>query len=349
MLLRTVSFKNFRNFNSQLFQLNPWTTVIIGENARGKTNLLEGVFFLINGVGFRESKEEELINYNSTGSCVVEGVFMTDEDKTTFTINIVKKNENIEKIFQIHRTKKRHIDYLKSQTRTVLFSPDQIEIITGSPDRRRDYFNKLISSYDLEYKKKLKNFEQALRRRNKILETYSTFEKLKEDLFFWDSYLVEQADYLTKKRSEYIDYLNQNKKIDGREFYIEYMKSELSLDRLARNFERELMVRRTFIGPQKDDYQIFISEAKKAKNIHHFGSRSEQRFAIFWLKMNELKFYEGFFGFKPILLLDDVFSELDLKNKKLVTSLIGKYQAIATTTEREVLELLEGPKSIIKL
>lgn len=346
MLLQKISFKNFRNFQTASFDIDPSTTIVIGENARGKTNLLEGIYFLANGVGFRESKEEEFVNFESQNqSMIVEGVFVSDKDKTVFTINLLKRGSGLDKIFQIQRTKRKHADYLRSQIRTVLFSPDQIEIITGSPDRRRDYFNKFISSCDLEYKKKLRNYETALRKRNKVLEYFTSIARLKEDLFFWDSYLEEQASYVTQKRSEYVDLLNQNQKIDGAQFTMLYLKSEITQTRLSEYFDKEIKIRRTLIGPQKDDFLISMND----HDVHKYGSRSAQRFAIFWLKINELKHYEALYGRKPLLLLDDIFSELDHKNRKLVTSLIGKYQTIATTTESGILELLDSPKSIIKL
>ena len=102
------------------------------------------------------------------------------------------------------------------------------------------------------------------------------------------------------------------------------------------------------IGPQKDDFQI-NQKNESAKNLHHFGSRSEQRLAIFWLKFNEIKYLEEKFKNRPLLLLDDVFSELDVKNKKLIIDLVKKYQTVVTTTEIELLELADVPKSIIKL
>lgn len=345
MLLHKISLKNFRNFSNSTFQFNPFLTIIIGENSRGKTNLLEAIYFITNGVGFRESKEEEFLPFDSRNDAIVEAIFMVKDDKISFSINLKKKDEKVEKIFQVNRTKKRHFEYIKNQPKTVLFSPEQIEIIIGPPDRRRDYLNRLIASYDWEYKKKLKNYEQALRRRNKILEIYSSPQKLSEELMFWNKYLEQQAAYITEKRAEYTAYLNQNQKIDSKEFKMKYIKSELTQNRLQENLDKEMRVKRTLIGPQKDDLEIYIN----GKNVHHFGSRSEQRLAVLWLKINELKFFETLFQSRPLFLLDDIFSELDKKNRQTVINLIQKYQTITTTTEIELLKLIAMPKSTIKL
>ena len=102
------------------------------------------------------------------------------------------------------------------------------------------------------------------------------------------------------------------------------------------------------IGPQKDDFQIAI-KGETNTNIHHYGSRSEQRLAVFWLKMNEIVYYEDMFKKKPILLLDDIFSEFDQQNKKLILDLIKKYQTILTTTEEAVMGLIDIPKKIIRV
>lgn len=349
MLLKEIKLINFRNFEEIDFNFNQYLTVIVGDNARGKTNILEAIYFLVNSFGFRESKEEELINFNKEKGSV-EGIFTNKEEKNNLRINLTKVDGRVEKVYFFNKTKKSHFFYLKEQTKAVLFSPEQIKMMTDSPDIRRDYFNKLISFYDYEYKKKLGNYESALRRRNKVLEYYHDEEKLKKELIFWDDYLEKQAVYLTQRRQEYVDYLNNHQKLDSKEFKIKYLKNELNKERFTQVFDQEKRMRRTVIGPQKDDFQIeIVSSATEGKNIHHFGSRSEQRLGIVWLKTNEVKYYEEKFNRKPILLLDDIFSELDHKNKKMVLALIKKYQTILTTTEKDVIDLIDVPKTVIEL
>jgi DNA replication and repair protein RecF len=345
MYIREIHFKNFRNLEDSKFKLNQKLTIVIGENSRGKTNLLEGIYFLINGTGFREAKEEELINYDSQDIAQVEGIYSINNDSISFSVKFSKKNDLIEKNFYINKTKKNYRDYVLSNLKSILFEPSQIEIIIGGPDKRRDYFNKIISSFDFEYRKKLKDYEQALRRRNKILEKFTSLERLKEELKFWNDYLEKHAAYITSQREQYLSYLNKHSKVESKNFSISYLKSELTAKNLEANFEKEIRWRRTLVGPQKDDFQINI----EGKNVHAFGSRSQQRLAILWLKLNEINFYEEKFRRKPILLFDDIFSELDVKNRKLVLHLIKKYQTIATTTDEHVLNLVEVPKSEITL
>lgn len=347
MNLIDLSLHNFRNFKEDKFAFSPSLTVIVGKNSQGKTNLLEAIHFILTGIGFREEKEEELIHFGKHET-FVKGNFKLKEGRESFEINISKKDGSVSKNFFVNKTNKKHFSYKKELPGVVLFTPEQITIINGSPQIRRDYFNKTISLFDLEYKKRLNNFENALRRRNKVLEKHVNDSQLREELIFWDNYLIKESSYITLKRQEYIDYLNSHKKLDSKEFSIVYLKNEFTKKRLDDVYEKEKLIRKTLIGPQKDDFQIFVDDFRIKKDVHHFGSRSEERLAVFWLKINELSFYEKHL-IKPMLLLDDIFSELDLDNKKIVLNLIEKYQTVATTTEKELLDNVKIEKEIIKL
>ncbi|GAB4219198.1 MAG: DNA replication/repair protein RecF [Candidatus Microgenomates bacterium] len=327
MFLKTISLFNFRNFTNFQVEFDKNITLIVGKNSRGKTNILESIYFLINGDGFREEKEEELIKIGEK-YLEVKGQFLVNDDFLTFSI-ILKFNENkkIIKKFFIDKSEKNYFSYKKEQIKTVLFSPDQLNIIIDSPQIRRDYFNKLISLFDFQYKKNLNNYEQALKKRNKILEQKANDSQIKDELRFWDEYLVKQGSYIIEKRQQYIDFLNENQEIDSKFFSIKYLKNEINFERLKNCFETDLKYKKTTIGPQKDDFEILIDE----KSVHKFGSRSEQRLAIFWLKINEIKYIESIFKIKPIILFDDIFSELDEENQKIIFPLIKNYQIIATS------------------
>lgn len=351
MILKSIRLTNFRNFREKKVDFNPELTILIGENAKGKTNLLEAVHFALNGVSFRESKESELLYFDMKGHASVEVDFI-GEKQNAFKIILVKKNHSqsprVEKSFFVGRTKKRQFQYRQELLRAVLFTPQQIEILTGSPERRREYFNKHISLYDFEYKKRLDNYEKALRRRNKVLEKHTDRKKTEEELSFWDTYLGNEASYITEKREEYTEYLNENPKIDSKKFRMEYIKNEFNEKRINEVKEIEFAARRTVIGPQKDEFQIYLgSDAEK--NVHRFGSRSEQRLTILWLKLCEMKYCKKLTGNDPILLFDDIFSELDVKNRKLIFKVIENHQTIATTTEEEILPIAKLQKTIVRI
>ena len=343
MIFKSISFYHFRNFDKRQFNINPYLTVIFGDNARGKTNLLEGIYFILKGEGFRESKEEQLIKFIEKNS-YVDAIL---EDRKTKNINNLRIDLNVNdfglnKTYFLEKTKKGRHSYLKNLIPVVLFSPEQIEIIDRTMSIRREYFDKFLSGIDSEYKKRLTNYNQALRKRNKILELNFHNSNIKQELDFWNKYLIDQGLYLIKKRTEYIQYLNLNKNIDSKVFLIGYKESSLSLDRFDEYHEKELLIRKTLIGPHRDEYHIFmVNKLMVKKNIHIYGSRSEQRISLFWLKINELKYLEDFFKKKPILLLDDIFSELDHNNQKLIFNLIGNYQTIVTSTEKRIIKLIK--------
>jgi DNA replication and repair protein RecF len=343
MILKSISLNNFRNFEKKRFNINPNLTAIFGNNARGKTNLLEGIYFILKGEGFRESREEQLIIFNEKNSYVDAKLEdKINKDISNLRIDLTISDFGLSKSFFLEKTKKGRQSYLKNLITVVLFSPEQIEVIDRTMSIRREYFDKFLSGIDSEYKKLLANYNQALRKRNKILESYFKNVNIKQELDFWNKYLIDHGTYLIKKRSEYIEYLNKNKNIDSKEFLIIYKPSTLSLERFNEYHDKELLVRRTMIGPHRDEYNIFlVNRSKIKKDIHMYGSRSEQRLGLFWLKINELKYLESFFKKKPLLLLDDIFSELDHNNQKLIFNLIGNYQTVITSTEKELTKLID--------
>ncbi|MDP4011344.1 MAG: DNA replication and repair protein RecF [Candidatus Roizmanbacteria bacterium] len=348
MVLSKISITNFRNFLLSSFDFSQDLTLIVGENARGKTSLLEAVYTSIYGTGFRESRESELIHWDHN-DCIVDAEFLDDDTKQRFQVRITNTGESrVQKKFFVNKTQKPPSQYRKNQMQAVLFAPEQIRIITGSPSRKRKYFDTVISYVDQAYKKSLRSYENALRRRNKVLEIYENESNLMQELLYWDTLIIEHGLELTKKRRNYVQFLNDHPHVDGKEFYIEYKPSLITAEKLAHFFPKEMRYRRTLIGPQKDDYSIFLKE-EKDKNISLYGSRSEQRMAVFWLKLNELFLFKQISKMKPILLLDDIFSELDEHNRELVMRMIKDHQTIATTTEEDIKDLAQMPEVVIEL
>ncbi|EKE13726.1 MAG: DNA replication and repair protein recF, partial [uncultured bacterium] len=327
------------NFEKKHFKINPYLTAIFGDNARGKTNLLEGIYFILKGEGFRESKEEQLIIFNENNGYVDAKIEeRKTKDISNWRIDLTIDDFGLTKTFFLEKTKKGRHSYLKNLIPVVLFSPEQIEIIDRTMSVRREYFDKFLSGIDSEYKKRLTNYNQALRKRNKILESGFNSQNLDAELDYWNNLLIDHGSYLTNKREGYIIYLNTNKTIDSKQFEIVYKENKINQKLFSESLHKELLIKRTLIGPHRDEYHIFMNPKK---DIHMYGSRSEQRLSLFWLKINELKYLEEFFKKKPILLLDDIFSELDHNNQKLIFNLIGNYQTVMTSTEKELIKLID--------
>jgi len=283
-----------------------------------------------------------LIKFIEKNSCVDAKL---EEKKTKDVINLridlTVNDFGLNKTYFLEKTKKGHHSYLKNLLPVVLFSPEQIEIIDRTMSIRREYFDKFLSGVDLEYKKHLTNYNQALRKRNKILEAGFSNLNLDAELDYWNKLLIDNGSYLIIKRREYIFFLNSNSIIDSKKFEIEYKENKINQERFTESLQKELLIKRTLVGSHRDEYNIFmIDKESQKKNIHIYGSRSEQRLGLFWLKINELKYLEDFFKKKPILLLDDIFSELDHNNQKLIFNLIDNYQTVITSTEKELMKLI---------
>ncbi|MEK7633357.1 MAG: AAA family ATPase, partial [Patescibacteria group bacterium] len=246
MILKSISFHNFRNFENKQFSINPYLTAIFGKNACGKTNILEGIYFILKGEGFRESKEEQLIIFNEKNGYVDARLKnKINKDISSLRIDLTINDFGLTKTYFLEKTKKGRHAYLKNLMPVVLFSPEQIEIIDRTMSIRREYFDKFLSGKDLEYKKHLTNYFQALRKRNKILESGFNNQNLDAELDFWNKFLINNGSYLITKRREYVTYLNSNKNIDSKEFLIDYQENKLVLDRFDESLAKELLIRRT--------------------------------------------------------------------------------------------------------
>jgi len=383
MRLASLGLHNFRNIKDSSFFIGEHLTVFIGDNAKGKTNCIEAVFFLVYGTGFRETREEELVLFGDKASAYVEGVFTDKSEKISCKVGLVRYELGYKKSFFINKAQKQLRQYKQEPRGVVLFAPEHIEMLTGSPNRRRSYFDKLISQFDHQYKKNLDVYERAVRRRNKILENFEDVEKLQDEILYWNEVCVQSAGFVTTARQNYCDFLNSNQSVDGKKFRVEYLRNEFNQAQIEKYKELELKTRRTMFGPQKDDFQIFLtqkplhtsavkkhhdtskepihtSEVKKhndtsdvnEENVQKYGSRSEQRLALMWLKLGEIRYFQEVSKFDPILLLDDVFSEFDSANKELILDLVKQYQTVASTTDMEIVNLAKKhkiPSKIINL
>lgn len=351
MLLTSITVSQFRNFSESRNIIGPHLTIIVGNNAQGKTSLLESIYVAVYGTGFRESKELELIRFNASES-IIESRFSQDGVSQIFQVMISRASEStVSKTYYVGKAKKTSGYYRDHQTHAVLFAPEQIQIVTGSPGRRRRYLDSVISAINPDYKRSLRLYETALRSRNKLLEAYEDERALDEQLAYWDMQVTTHGAVITAGRMKFVQYLNNHQEKATKPFSISYHADPCTINRLREVSSIERKFRRTVIGPQKDDFQIFLHEPsyERKKEVHLYGSRSEQRMAIFWLKLNELSYLEETSGIRPILLLDDIFSELDDTNRHLVTNVIQEYQTIATTTEEEIQEIAATSVEMIRL
>lgn len=260
----------------------------------------------------------------------------TEETQETKELEIVLSTGVLEgklpsKRFLVNKVPKRRIDFAGNLP-SVLFSPEDLDLLTGSPGARRRFLDEVLEQVDRDYLVATTQYSKAIRQRNALLERVQETGVRHEKLFeYWDSLLIKNGQLITKKREEFIEYVNNSQK-DIFELTAVYDKSTISKERLGKYKEAENGAGVTLVGPHRDDVLFFMN---KEKNIKMFGSRGQKRLVVLQLKMFELVYIQKSLGVQPMLLLDDIFSELDAGHINLVMNMIGNQQTIITTTHEE--------------
>ena len=349
MQLKKLTLSHYSNLKKHTFYFSSFLTLVVGSNSVGKTNLIEAIYLVLTGHGIKEDKHEELMTLGQRQT-VIDCQFAEGDDKIICRV-IFEKDDILVKRYFLNKLEKRYFEFSKYLPPAVLFTPQLIESLTTEPFRRRGLFDQMLSTSDVEYKKRLNNYMSALTKRNKLLERPIPKESLNEELSFWNKYLVEQADYISKKREELCELFNKSKEIGNFSFEIKHISNVLTIERLENTLEEQLQRRTTFIGPQRDDYRIFLNlnSDTQAFDVETYGSRSQQRLALLWVILNQLNLYNEKIKRLPILLLDDIFSELDEVNTHLVIDVIKKHQTIITTNNIKIAENIDQHHAVIKL
>lgn len=227
---------------------------------------------------------------------------------------------------------KRLIDFA-GNFKIVLFGPWDMDLVTQSPTLRRKFLDTVLSQVDREYRRASLSYEKGLRQRNRLLLRIREEGLSRSQLLFWDKLLIRDGDYLSAKREEFIAFANEMPTVDGQKFKLEYDKSAISEGRLEQYAEEEVLAATTLVGPHRDDFVFKKVEKDNERNLSTYGSRGEQRMSILWLKLVELSYIEKISNERPVLLLDDIFSELDHKHRDVVMKVAIKQQTIITTAD----------------
>lgn len=332
MVINDIKLTNYRNHSNYITSFEPQTNLIIGPNGSGKTNILESIHLLATTKSYRAKYDKEVIKHDETFAKIEAGV---DDISLEIIIMADPKYENMShKKLRANKVAKSASNFT-SYIYTVLFSPEEIEIFKASPSKRRHYIDMILFQIDRNYKKNHSEYTKALRQRNKLLELISLGRNEMGQMAFWDEKIIELAGEIHQRRSDLFDYIktkvySKGKEMNGgTELILKYKKSELNQNRLGIYREKELAAKATLIGPHRDDFEI----SADGYDLASFGSRGQQRTAVLALKLSEIDFITEITSQKPILLLDDIFSELDEIHRETVLETIGNQQTIVTSTE----------------
>lgn len=360
MILKHIALQNFRNYSKAGFNFSPKTTIIVGPNAIGKSNLIEALYLLSTGKSNRSDKYKQLIQFGKNISRV-KGVASESNSakanaiekeglKATSNVANFENNIGLEVVFSETQTQfiqkkylvngvsKRRADYA-GRMPVVLFTPLDLDIVAGQPGVRRRFLDEILDQTDPEYSGALLSYTKALRQRNALLEKVQITGFRDDKVFsYWDGLLINNGQIITHKRKELITYINKKKK-DIFEFSLEYDSSTVSAERLLQYKQAEAGSGVTLVGPHRDDVIIKAANkiSKTLEEVRYFGSRGQQRLVSLELKLSHIAAIKERSENNPILLLDDVFSELDSSNISHVLDLMNIYQTVATTTHKEFL------------
>lgn len=333
MIIKNIKLTNFRNHPNIELELSNSTNVIYGKNAHGKTNILESIYVCAVGKSFRAKKDADLILFGNEFAIIDIEFSKNDRDKK---INFVISNKNKKQI-KINGVKINKISELFGDIIVILFSPDDIDIIKGDPSGRRKYFDLLISQLKPSYMYLLQEYYKVIEQRNTLLKTRNMNATMELDI--WDEKLSELNIKISKTRKEIVEEMNpifkqyMNEFSDEKEMAeIEY-KTQIITDDVMKKLKERRYIDfergNTSFGIHRDDYKFKINSLE----INNFGSQGQIKSSVLSLKLAQKDLIEQKIDEKPILLLDDVMSELDIDRRKYILNKIKECQVIITCTD----------------
>ena len=339
MWITNIKINNFRNYKEQEINLEKNVNIFYGENAQGKTNIIEAIFLCSMGKSFRTKKDKEMINLNEEKASIEIEYQKSDRDGK------IKIELGNKKTVFINGIKIKKLSELLGNINTVIFTPDDINILKGGPQNRRRFLDIMISQLKPNYMYNLNLYLKTLEQRNNYLRQIREENKPENLLEIWDEKLAEYAINIYYYRKEFIEKIkNKIKKIHSEitdnkeEIEIEYITEVLSKERylelLKQRRKLDIIKGFTTKGIHRDDFVIYINK----KELGIYGSQGQHRTAILSLKLSELNIIYDEIGEYPILLLDDFMSELDEKRRKHFLEKIENTQVIITCTDKIKLE-----------
>ncbi len=337
MYIKSIELKDFRNYKSLNVSFNRNVNIFTGNNAQGKTNLLEGIYLNAMAKSFKTSRDKELVRFGKEFCKIKTAAFFNDDEHVT---EIVVNREG-KKGVKLDGVKIKKTSELLERIFIIIFSPEDLKIVKDEPEKRRKFIDRELCQIKPGYYSDLNNYKRVLKQRNIYLKEMQIETSI---LDIWDCELARYGARVISRRKEFIEKINDisreihSKISGGREVlglryesnaYCPGNIEEYFYDLLVSSREDDIRNRNTGKGPHKDDLRISADEI----DLRKFGSQGQQRTAALALKLSEIKLIEEEMGEKPILLLDDVLSELDNDRQTYLINSLGGNQLFITTTD----------------
>ena len=334
MIIKSISLLDFRNYESLDITFDKKNNIIFGDNAQGKTNLLEACFVSGTSRSFRSCRDSEMIRFGAEESHIKT---IVEKDGRDVRIDIhLKKNKK--KGLAVNRIPLKKSSDLFGLLNIILFSPDDLEIIKLGPQERRRFLDTELCQIDKIYLSDLTQYKKALGNRNQLLKDIYFEPSLKDTLSVWNEKLSEYGKKIIRRREAFVldlapivAEIHQNLSGEREKSVVTYspdVKAEDIFDVIEKNTEKDLKAGTTTAGPHRDDLVFEID----GKDIRSFGSEGQKRTCALSLKLSEIKMIENSIHQKPVLLLDDVLSELDRNRQNMLLSSLNDIQTIVTCT-----------------
>lgn len=336
MKLQSIHLKNFRSYSNADVSFSPDVNSIVGKNAQGKTNLIEAIYFACIGKSFRTSKEKELIKWGEERAAI--SIVAKNEFREKKIDVILQKSQK--KIVRMDGINIRRIGDVLGEVPIVFFSPDELKLVKESPEERRRFMNIDISQTNKRYFYLISRYEKILDNRNKLLKSTQNKDVILETIDIWNKALASAGLKIANERKQFIreiapyaekanEFISNGEKLQIVYKGIDVESEEEYIKKLEKSFDKDFKLGFTSFGPHRDDIDIFLNGVE----VKSFGSQGQQRTAALSLKLAELEIIRERTGEYPILILDDVFSELDENRRKRLLKFTNRCQTFITTTD----------------
>lgn len=336
MIIESVDLQNYRNYEFLNMTFDNKINIIYGDNAQGKTNILESLYVCATSKSHRGSKDKDIIRFGNDEAHIK---VMVKKHGMNYRLDMhLKKNKT--KGIAVNGIPIRRAVELFGIINIIIFSPEDMNIIKNGPSERRRFMDMELSQLDKIYLSNLVNYNKVVVQRNKLLKQlqFSGDSGLVDMLDVWDMQLVRYGSEIIKRRMDFIDNINSiirlvHSKLSGNKEilnlrYIPCTTTDNFKDEVIRSRERDIKFKMTNVGPHKDDVAFFIND----KDVRKYGSQGQQRTCALSLKLAEIELVKKVINDTPVLLLDDVLSELDANRQNFLLDSIGDIQTIITCT-----------------